>query len=296
MIDPDYAVFIAIVEAGSLSAAGRELGLSPAMVSKRLARLEQRLGIQLVHRTTRHMSLTDAGQAFHGEIAPLLVALDAAEARASGQRDRIGGALCVTAPTSFGRLHVAPHIQSFLAAYPEIRLTLDLSDGYRDLSAEKIDLAIRISSEIGPGLGGARLGTSRRILCAAPDYLARHGTPSTIEALRGHALLAATGQLPWRLEGPEGPVTIHGTSHVQTNSSEVVRELAITGAGIALRSLWDISSDLAAGRIVRILPDHEGSTAVGVFAVHPRSAIVPAKVQAFIAHLQGIYLPKAPWD
>lgn len=295
MLDADYALFAEIVRSGSLSAAARRLAISPAMVSKRLARLETRLGTRLVHRTTRRLSLTQAGQGFHDDVVAILAAVAAAEARLSGE-GIAAGSLRVSAPTSFGRLHVAPHLGAFLEAHPRIDLQLDLSDGFTDLIAERIDVAIRIAPSIGPGLDAHRLATSRRILCASPGYVAAHGAPARIADLPHCPLLAATGQLPWRLDGPHGPVTITGRSHVRTNSSEVVRELAIAGIGIALRSLWDVGKDIAQGRLVRILPDHEGSADVGIYAVHPRSALIPGAVAAFITYLGAIYAPSPPWE
>jgi DNA-binding transcriptional LysR family regulator len=295
-MDADYALFVEVVEAGSLSAAGRRLRISPAMVSKRLARLENRLGARLVHRTTRRLSLTHAGQAFHEDVVAILAAVRAAEARVSGQEGTAAGSLRISAPTSFGRLHVAPHLKGFLDACPRIDLHLDLSDGFIDLIAERIDLAVRIAPEIGPSLSAHRLATSRRILCAAPAYLVEHGEPAQIGDLARHRLLAATGQLPWRLEGPDGPIVADGRSYVRTNSSEVVRELTVAGVGIALRSLWDVGRDIAEGRLQRILPAYEGSTDVGIYIVHPRAALVPATVSAFISYLRELYASPAPWE
>ncbi|GGC59901.1 LysR family transcriptional regulator [Chelatococcus reniformis] len=295
-MDPDYELFAEVVVSGSLSAAGRRLRISPAMVSKRLARLERRLATQLVHRTTRRLVLTDAGQVFHADVLAILAAIRAAEARIAGQEGALAGGLRVTAPTSFGRLHIAPYLLTFLEQHPKVDLELDLSDGFVDLLTEKIDVAIRIAPTIEASLVAHRLGTSRRVLCAAPSYLAERGAPTRLADLARHHLLAATGQLPWRLDGPDGPALLAGESRVRTNSSEVVRELALAGAGIALRSLWDVSRDIAAGRLDRILPAYEGSVDVGIYAVHPRGPLVPASVSAFVGHLRALYSPAAPWD
>jgi DNA-binding transcriptional LysR family regulator len=295
-MDPDYELFAEVVEAGSLSAAGRRLRISPAMVSKRLARLENRLGARLVHRTTRRLSLTHAGQSFHEDVIGILAAIRDAEARISGQESAASGSLRISAPTSFGRLHVAPNLKGFLDAYPRVELQLDLSDAFSDLIVERIDLAIRIAPEIGPGLVAHRLATSRRILCAAPSYLEQNGRPERIEDLARYRMLAASDQLPWRLEGPAGPIVVNGQSYVRTNSSEVVRELAIAGVGIALRSLWDVAHDITKGRLERILPSYGGSADVGIYAVHPRAPIVPATLSAFIDHLRAVYEPTAPWE
>lgn len=286
MLDPDYELFARVVDAGSLSAAGRALAISPAMVSKRLARLEQRLGVRLVHRTTRRLGLTEAGARFHTDLVTILAEMKAAEARVTGINIGPSGPLRVSAPTSFGRLLIAPHLQQFIDAFPALSLEFNLSDEFDDLLTERIDIAIRIAPEIAPGLEAYRLGTSRRLLCAAPAYLARYGAPETIAALAEHRLLAATGQMPWRLVSATRRVTIDQPSIVTTNSSEIVRELALTGIGIALRSLWDVGEALQCGELTRILPDWEGSADVGIFAVHPRSPVVPPAVTAFVAFLR----------
>jgi DNA-binding transcriptional LysR family regulator len=296
MMDPDYDLFAAIVEAQSLSAAARRLGLSPASISKRLNRLEERLGARLIHRTTRRMALTPQGHRLHQDLVAIRAALKAAEDRITGRADLPAGPLRVTAPTSFGRLHVAPFLGAFLDRYPRIALELDLSDSFIDLMASRYDLAIRITAQVGAGLVGHRLATSRRLLCAAPAYLERHGTPETLAALAGHRLLAAEGQLPWQLDGPEGSVVHAGRSAVRTNSSEVVRELALGGAGIALRSLWDVGSALAGGALVRVLPDYEGSHDVAIFIVHTPMPRLPAPAQALVDFLTARYQPVAPWE
>ncbi|KQM68139.1 LysR family transcriptional regulator [Sphingomonas sp. Leaf17] len=292
-MDPDSALFVDVVTAGSLSAAARARGISPAMVSKRIARLEARLGVRLLHRTTRRLEPTARGERFHADMVQVLAAIRAAEARVADGRDAPSGPLRISAPTSFGRLHVAPHLAAFLDAYPGIALELNLSDGFADLIGEGIDLAIRIAPRVEPALVAHRLADSRRILCAAPAYLAARGVPVDADALADHRLLAATGQMPWRLA--DG-ITIDRASHVRTNSSEVVRELAIAGVGIALRSLWDVSADLAAGRLVRVLPAIEGSADVGIYAVHPRGSPVPAGVTALLDYLRALWSPAPSWE
>jgi DNA-binding transcriptional LysR family regulator len=273
--DPDYALFVAVAEAGSLSAAARALRLSPAMVSKRLQRLEQRLGVTLVHRTTRRLALTTAGERFRADLGDILGALDAAEARVTGARTAPAGPLHVSAPTSFGRLHVAPHLGRFVAACPAVELRFDLDDGFVDLFGARVDCAIRIAADVPETVVAHRLATSRRILCAAPSYL------------------AADGQMPWRLVSDGRTTLVTEPSYVRTNSSEMVRELALGGVGIALRSLWDVGDDLASGRLVRVLPEWEGSADVGIYAVHLRSPAVPAAVTAFIDFLRDTIDPAA---
>ena len=292
----DYALFVAIVETGSLSAAGRRLRISPAMVSKRLARLEARLGSRLIHRTTRRLMLTDVGQGFYEDVCGILEATRTAEARVAGRIGQPGGRLRISAPTSFGRLHIAPYLKAFLERFPRVDLSLDLDDGFIDLLGERIDVAIRIAAEPAGSLAAHRLAENHRILCAAPSYLAEHGTPTGVADLAQHRLLAAVHQLPWRLEGPDGPVSIDGASVVRTNSSEVARELSLAGLGIALRSTWDIGPALREGGLVRILTDIRGATDVGIYAVQPRGAENAPNARAFVDHFRALFSPLPPWD
>jgi DNA-binding transcriptional LysR family regulator len=161
-------------------------------------------------------------------------------------------------------MHFAPALAGFLALYPEIELDLDLSDDFVDLIASRYDVALRITAREAAGLVGHRLVTNRRVLCAAPSYLARMGVPEKLGDLARHRLLAAQGQMPWPLEGPDGPVAYAGVSAVLTNSSEVAREMALGGQGIALRSLWDVAPALASGALVQVLPAWEGSRGRGL--------------------------------
>jgi DNA-binding transcriptional LysR family regulator len=295
MIDPDYVLFARLVTAGSIAAAARSLRLSPAMASRRLARLEARLGARLVQRTTRRLALTPAGEQFHADVVAILAAVDAAEARLTGEAAAPAGLLRVSAPTSFGRLHVAPHLHHFLSAYPEVRLSFDLSDAFVDLVAGGVDVGIRIAAAVPPSLQAHRLGASRRVLCASPAYLARSGVPARVADLSAHRLLAAAGQMPWRLISAPRRASVDRASHVETNSSELVRELALAGVGIALRSLWDVGDALRDGRLVRVLPDWEGTRDVAIWAVHPRAPIVAPAVRAFVTFLRETIDPAA-WE
>ena len=292
-LDPDHELFAAILDTGSIAAAARVLGISPAMVSKRLARLEARLGTRLIERTTRRLHPTPVGAQLHADLTPILSALAAAEARVTGAVATPAGPLRIAAPTSFARLHIAPHLGDFLRDHPAVQLELSLSDGYVDLAAERIDCAIRITADPPAGHVARRLADNRRVVCASPAYLAEHGMPTHPRALADHRLLAADGQLPWTLLRPGGRAQVTGRSHVRTNSSEIVRELALAGVGIALRSLWDVGRVLADGRLVRVLPAWEGPRDLAIHAIHatdPRPAVT-----AFVDHLAARWSPP-PWE
>jgi DNA-binding transcriptional LysR family regulator len=297
MMDRDYRLLELVVEMGSISAAGQRLGLSPAAASKRLAALEERLGARLVNRTTRRLSTTQAGQAFYEEVRAILAAAEAAEARVAGRAERPAGLLRVSAPTSFGRLHVAPHLPAFLDRYPDVSAELLLDDGYTDLIADRVDVAIRIAPEPESGTLAARLlAPNRRVLCAAPRYLEAHGEPVSLADLPGHRLLAARHQSPWRLEGPDGKQAVEVESIVATNSSEVVRELCLAGMGLALRSTWDVGAELASGALRRVLPDWQGATDVGIWAVHARAEPLPAAIKAYVEYMARVFGLTPSWE
>jgi DNA-binding transcriptional LysR family regulator len=198
----DLEIFARVVSAGSMSAAGRELGLSPAVVSKRLRRLEDRLGTRLMQRTTRQISLTEAGQGFYERVVAILAGIEEAEAFVSRRSALAHGVLKVSAPTSFGRMHIAPHINAFMQANPDLGVNLMLHDEFVDIVGDGYDLAIRIAELSDSSLVARKLAPVRRILVASPDYLKRQGTPQGIEDLDRHICLAPHNNDAWKLEGP----------------------------------------------------------------------------------------------
>ena len=292
----DYDLFRRIVSTGSLSAAARELHLSPGMVSKRLSRLEARLGSPLIHRTTRKLATTEVGQAFYEDVVGIVGQIVSAEARVAGLAEKPSGSLRIAAPNSFGRLHIAPHLGAFLEEYPDITVELLLDDRFIDLMDQKVDVAIRITTPPDLGFSAQLLAPNRRILCAAPEYLASFGTPSDFSELQRHHLLAASHQCPWRLEGPHGEHTLEVQSRIVTNCSDVAREAAVAGLGIALRSTWDVSTEIRDGRLVRVLPDWHGASDVGIYVVRPRAAVALINVRVFISFIRQLYGPSPYWE
>ncbi|MEZ5710651.1 MAG: LysR family transcriptional regulator [Blastomonas sp.] len=295
-MDPDYPLFVRIVETGSLSSAGRDMHLSPAAVSKRLTRLEERLGARLFQRTTRRLNLTGAGQQFYQDVTAILALAEAAEAKIKGMANVPRGRLTIAAPTSFGRAHVVPHLPGLMEQHPEIELELQLDDEYTDLMASNVDVAVRISAKPPGNFVSRKLAPNLRVLCASPAYLEKHGTPGRLSDLQHHHLLAASHQTPWRLVSNGRSRSVPVLSRVLTNSSDVVRELAIAGSGIALRSTWDISEDIRHGRLVRVLDDWSGTGEVEIHAVYLRTPYVPAAVTAFVEFMARVYSPGPYWD
>jgi len=291
----DLDVFSRVVTARSMSGAGRELGLSPAVISKRIRRLEERLGVRLLQRTTRQLALTEAGQGFYERVVGILAAIEEAEAWASQGSATARGLLKVTAPTSFGRLHIAPHLNRFLNVNPDVTVDLTLSDAFSDIVGEGFDLAIRIADLMDSSLIAKRLAPAHRVLCASPAYLAREGVPASLAELQSHAMLIHNGS-EWRLEGPDGLETVRVMSRLRTNSSEVVREAVLAGSGIALRSTWDVGPELKSGALVRVLPEYASSRRVAVYAVYPSRRHLEQKLRAFLDFLQALYGPTPYWD
>jgi DNA-binding transcriptional LysR family regulator len=289
-------IFARVVTAGSMSAAGRELGLSPPVVSKRIRRLEERLGTRLLQRTTRQLALTESGKGFYERVVAILASVDEAEAWISRRSAAARGVLRVSAPTSFGRMHIAPHLVDFLQLYPDITLDLSLSDQFVDIVAESFDLAIRIADLADSSLVAKRLAPNHRVLCAAPAYLARHGSPKDVADLQNHRLLLHNGD-SWRLEGPGGNiVTTRVDSVIRTNSSEVVREGVLSGIGIALRSTWDVGAEIGAGRLAIVLPGWRAPARVAVHAVYPSRRHLAHKVRVFMDFLGERFGQPPYWD
>jgi DNA-binding transcriptional LysR family regulator len=291
----DLDVFARVVAAKGMSAAGRELNLSPAVISKRIRRLEERLGVRLLQRTTRQIALTEAGLGFYERVITILSSVEEAEAWATRGRETVRGLLRVSAPTSFGRLHIAPYLNQFLETYEAITVDLVLSDAFVDIVGEGFDLAIRIADLEDSSFVARRLAPNRRLLCASPAYLSRHGTPERLQDLSDHQLISHAGP-EWRLDGPDGPVQVRVRGSLRTNSSEVVREALLSGVGIALRSTWDVGPDLRDGRVVQVLPAFSGSKRVGIHAVYPSRRHLEQKVRAFVDFLQGLYGSTPYWD
>lgn len=291
----DLDVFAHVVTAKSMSAAGRELKLSPAVISKRIRRLEERLGVRLLQRTTRQLSLTEAGQGFYERVVSILSSIEDAEAWVASGAGQARGTLRVSAPTSFGRLHIAPHLKPFLDANPMVTVDLVLSDSFVDIIAEGFDLAVRIADLQDSSLVAKRLAPNHRVLCAAPDYVAAHGIPASIEELSHHTLIAHNTD-QWRLDGPVGPVGVRVNGPLRTNSSEVVREALLAGVGIALRSTWDVGPELKTGQLVRVLPDYSVGKRVAVYAVYPSRRHMEQKVRVFVDYLAELYGATPYWD
>ncbi len=291
----DLEIFAKVVTAGSMSAAGRELDLSPAVVSKRISHLEGRLGTRLFHRTTRQLQLTETGRGFYERVVQILATVQEAEAFVSSGHERAGGALKITAPTGFARMHIAPYLGKFLKQYPDLSIEIIATDHILDIVRENINVAIRISELDDSSMVAKKLAPCRRLFCASPEYLKEHGTPKSLSDLTKHKVLIENNA-PWRVQGPEGVLSLKLSGDIKTNSGEIVHEALLAGCGISLRATWEIKDDLIAKRLVPILPHYREAPGVAVYAVYPDKQFVPTRLRVFIDFLAAIYGQTPYWD
>ena len=294
----EMAVFSRVVSAGSLSAAARELGLSPAVISRRLAALESRLGVRLINRTTRSLHLTDEGANYYDTCARLLSEIEEADAAVSAGRVEPQGPLKVALPASFGHRHIAPLIPQFASRYPKVQLALTLSDRSVNLVDDGFDLAIRIADLADSSLAARKLAPNRRVVCASPEYLRRHGLPRTPQDLVEHNCLTANDfAMNWEYKGPRGePGSVRVSGRYACDNWEVLREWALAGLGVALKSTWDVRLQLEDGSLVSLCPGYTFDTDVAIYAVYPHRRFLPAKTRAFIEFLADSFGPEPYWD
>ncbi|MGH8766075.1 MAG: LysR family transcriptional regulator [Burkholderiales bacterium] len=294
-------VFTKVVQAGSLSAAGRELGVSTAVVSRTLAALEAHLGVRLINRTTRRLHLTDEGASYYETCLRILAEIDEADAAVTSRRVEPQGVLKVALPASFGNQHIAPLIPRFAQRYPKVELALSLSDRSINLIEEGFDLAVRIAELKDSSLAARKLAPNRRIVCASPAYLREHGEPKTPQDLAKHNCLLSNWEqglaMTWEYKNPVGKRgTVRVTGRYACDNWEVLRDWAVAGLGVALKSTWDVRKQIEDGSLVLLLPGYDFGTDVGIYAVYPHRRHLPAKTRAFIDFLAESFGPEPYWD
>ena len=294
----EMSVFSRVVTSGSLSAAARELGISPALVSRRLAGLENRLGVRLINRTTRSLNLTVEGARYYDVCNRVLAEIQEADAEVSVGRVEPQGALKVALPASFGHQHVAPLVPQFADRYPKVQLALSLSDRTVSIMDEGFDIAVCIADLQDSSLAARRLAPNRRVVCASPAYLRTHGEPRTPDELARHNCLVTsdfTGN--WDYKGPDGrPGTVRVSGRYCCDNWEVLREWALAGLGIALKSTWDVHRQLEDGSLVALFPGYAFHSDVAIYAVYPHRRFLPAKTRVFIEFLASSFGPEPYWD
>ncbi|MFJ4454878.1 LysR family transcriptional regulator [Pseudomonas sp. NPDC089392] len=288
----ELTFFTQLVRAGSLAATAREMNLTPPAVSKRLAQLEKRLGVRLLNRTTRSISLTAEGETYLVNAKRILGEIDEMERQVSSSRAAPKGLLRVNAPLGFGRTHVGPAVSSFAKRYPEVEVQLHLTDRPINLPDDAIDVAIRFGELPDSRLIARKIATNRRRLCASPGYLSTFGRPETPRDLTAHNCIvlrqndAAFGI--WRLSRGKQSESIKVHGSLSTNDGEVALNWALDGHGILMRAEWNLADHLRSGRLEEVLEDYETPPA-DIYAVYLERLNLSAKVSFFIDHLREFF-------
>ncbi len=287
--DSELGFFCLLVKQGSLAATARELNLTPPAVSRRLSQLEERLGVRLLNRTTRRISLTNEGEVYFANAQRILSDIDEMERLVSSSRAAPKGLLRVNAPLGFGRSYIGPAISAFTRAYPDVEVQLHLTDRPVSLPDEAIDVSIRFGDLPDSRLIAKKVAANRRLLCASPAYLRGAGLPAYPHELTQHQCIvlrqneSAYGN--WRLSRGKQTETIKVHGKLSTNDGEVALNWALEGHGILMRAEWDVAKYLRSGRLVQVLADYETPSA-DVYAVYLERLNLSAKVAYFVEHLR----------
>lgn len=292
-------IFATVVESQSFSAAAKRLGITPSSVSKHVGQLEERMGVRLLNRTTRRISIREEGRSFYDRCVAILREIEAAEDEIRNRAEEPVGLLRVTAPTVLATRHISPHVTEFMQRYPNMDLEFILTSETLDMVRDGIDLSIRIASRPDPSLRAEKLAPNRRVFCASPAYLAEHGVPETPEDLARHRCLIASrlspnNSWPWRdRDGITRSVRVHGP--LGTNNVDLLRDSLLGGAGIAYVGTFVVGEDLKAGRLVSILEPYTVQT-VSFYAVVPHSRYMPRKARVFIDFVKEVFGDPPYWD
>ncbi len=286
--------FAAVVDQRGFAPAARKLGQSPSVTTRLVAGLERHLKVRLLNRTTRSVSLTDAGARFHAYAQQILHYLDEAERMAENERAAPAGRLTVTAPLVFGRVHVAPLVGQYLRAYPDVRAELLLGDRIVNLVEDGIDVAVRIGVLPDSGDVVRKVGSTRRVLVASPAYCERRGTPASPFELAGHDTIAFMGMSPintWRFDADEGPLEVGVAPRYVTNSADVAIAHAVHDGGVVLALGYQVADEVRRGGLRVLLAEFEPEP-LPIQLVYPSARLLAAKVRAFV----DLVAANASWD
>ena len=289
-------LFVRLAAVNSISQAGEDLGLSPAVASSHLRKLEDSLGVRLLHRTTRHVALSEEGRAFLPHAEEVLASAEAARAAVGAGTTTATGTLRITASASFGRMHLIPGLAGFLARYPDLELDLRLTDTIVDLVEGGFDIAIRNSALKDSSLIARRLAPDKRILCASPQYLQRHGTPTRPAELKHHECLTLIGMDQWSFQHENRVEVIRIKGRIRTDNGEAVRDACAAGLGITLSSTWSLYRHLARGELVEVLPETPLVNETGIWAIYSSSRQLAPKIRAFLDYFSEYFGSPPYWD
>ncbi|XPF95435.1 LysR family transcriptional regulator [Colwellia sp. RE-S-Sl-9] len=289
-------LFIRIAATHNISLAGSELRLSPAVASSHINKLEAGLGVRLIHRTTRKVSLTEEGEAFLPHAEDVISSIEAARASVGAGNAFPRGTLRVAAPASFGRMHILPALTKFLTLYPDLNVDLKLSDTIVDLVEGGFDIAIRNSELKDSSLIARKLAPDNRILCVSPTYLAKNDEPKFPEELNLHQCITLMGLDDWAFHTPNGQVNIKVKGNLRTDNGEAVRDACINGLGITISSKWSVYKHLQNGELIQILNEYPLASDTAIWAVYPSSRLLAPKVRAFIDYFTEYFGNTPYWE
>jgi DNA-binding transcriptional LysR family regulator len=291
------ATLVDVVAERSFAAAGRKRRLPRAVVSKHVQALETEFGARFFHRTTRRLSLTDAGARFHEHCLKILAAVKEAEDDIDERSGKARGVLRMTAPSAFAELHLMTHLERFATLYPEVSLDLDFSERFVDFVREGFDVGIRICTSPPPGLVAKKLAPSSILICGSPEYLRKRGRPKRPDDLAQHDTVGWVYQsnaTVWDLGGGAARQSVKITPRHRTNDNRMLRHFALAGQGLAQLPSYYVAEDVAAGRLVSVL-DCYRDTSRSVFVVYPDRTRLPPKVRALVDHLSGAFAGEQRW-
>ncbi|WP_449433342.1 LysR substrate-binding domain-containing protein [Pseudomonas putida] len=290
----DLQVFLKVARRASFTLAADEMGLSTGYVSKRIRLLEERMGVKLLHRSTRVVSVTDDGERIYAWALRIFEVVEQMEGEIDSIHDAPSGSLKVITSPGLGRKVVGPGLSLLAQRFPDLDIRLDIEDRIVDLVEEGVDLDIRVGNQISPNLIAKRLMPNHRVLCVSPAYLKAHDAPATVNELASHeCLIIKERDHPfgvWALQGPEGQVNVKVTGALSTNHGEIARQWCLDGRGVLFRSHWDVAEDLASGRLVRVLPGY--AQTADIWAVHASPLIASGKVRVAVEFLREYFASK----
>lgn len=289
-------LFVRIAATQNISLAGKELGLSAPVASMHINKLEDALSVKLIHRTTRKVSLTEEGREFLPHAEEVLNAVDKARASVGAGSFTPHGTIRVTAPSSFGRMHIVPGLKGFIQAYPQLKVDLRQSDSVVDMVEGGFDIAIRNASLADSTLVARKLARDHRIIVASPDYIKQFGEPKEPSDLDNHQCINLIGIDEWKFETPNGVQKIKGKGAIRIDNGESIRDACVDGTGLTISSIWCAYKELQAGRLVQVLKDYPLSADTAIWAVYPSSRLLAPKVRAFIDYYKAYFGEEPYWE
>ncbi|MCL9782424.1 LysR family transcriptional regulator [Vibrio sp. S4M6] len=289
-------LFVRLASTHNISMAGQDLGLSPAVASSHINKLEQSLGVRLVHRTTRKVSLTEEGAAFLPHAESVLHSIEVARASVGSGSVSPEGVLRVTAPASFGRMHLIPALKEFMTQNPNLSVDFRLSDCIVDLVEGGFDVAVRNAELKDSTLVAKKLASDHRIVCASPEYIKQFGQPDKPADLYNHRCIVLHGVETWPFETPRGTVNIKPKGYFKSDNGEAVRDACVKGIGVTIASTWIAYQHLNSGELVEVLRDYPLKSKTNIWAVYPSTNLLAPKVRAFIDYFNELYGHPPYWD